>query len=316
MSSSSISPSPPRLPPNGIVGISFDVESTLLSTKGLKTAEHYERAFQKYFFDESNNKKQPQPHQPKWMIQKDSDLRSKTFGKAWSRANQERRKTRNQNDNDEQVDDDETRTNLNILCEAYAGQPFPEVVDEFFFLVVKYFFFFDTDCNDDEEKNIIDDSIIRDFTNYLVHDYWISTEAYSLPTKNPPLLLEIKNKYPDLCLFIVSNTDDRCKKAVRLFPMYAEIFSKDEQFVTATNVEWIVTHHNQEKIPALKPFPHGIFTCMMRCPFYNETKNKWIHVGDDEEADGGAAKNAGCLFLKCDRWEGVDFGKLLEILDS
>ncbi|CUF96831.1 Hypothetical protein, putative [Bodo saltans] len=137
------------------------------------------------------------------------------------------------------------------------------------------------------------------FVYFLVHVFYMSTAVYHLPP-HVHLLRELRDKYPQLPLLIVSNTDARVVKATRMFDEYAELFPEDV-FFHASNM------------PQLKPSATSISLAAATCGVTD--LKRWLHVGDDK-ADRDAAAACGCLYFPCDKLVGVDFKALLAYVNE
>lgn len=155
---------------------------------------------------------------------------------------------------------------------------------------------------------------VAKFTTFLVDHFYVSRSVYTLP-ESIPALAEIRRAFPALPLTVVSNTDSRARDALLLFDEYRRDGCSDGGGVGGCGVFTAIL--TATEVELLKPAPSGIQAAMRAAsvdPTDPEQCRRWLHVGDEEGADGGAARAAGCRFLLCDPATGVDFAKLLELI--
>jgi phosphoglycolate phosphatase-like HAD superfamily hydrolase len=251
-------------------GISFDVESTLLvynDPQG-RDAANYVLAVQAYNKQVEDSSQEFHPS-PRWLDI--PEKRKSAFNNSWVAAEREFIEVL-------------STTEDRHLWDAGLKSPWGAQPDQFFHRVCDLFF--ETECP-------------ASYIHYLVHVHYVSRAVYHLPLK-VNLLRELKEKYPQLPLLIVSNTDARVVKATRMFEEYASLFP-ESVFFHASNM------------PELKPSPKAI---AIAAASYGVTNlERWLHVGDDK-VDRDVAAACGCLFFHCDKDVGVDFESLLTFVDE
>jgi hypothetical protein len=258
-------------------GISFDAEHTLLVYNNVAggDAANYEEAV--LAFNAANAPSDQFLPAPSW--QGCPKRRLQAFHDAWTIAENEFISVLCTPDN-------EHLWNLKVIV-PWGGSDV-SIADNFFARVCNIFF--ETACP-------------ASFVRFLVHDFYVSTRVYHLPS-SIEWLKKLRDDYPNLPIVVVSNTDERVVKATRMFPEYASVFPEN-MFFHATN------------LPRVKPSPLAITTAAESCGVaVSEAIMHWLHVGDDLRADGGAASECGCMFLHCNERTGVDFEAVYKIVEG